>query len=136
MGQVMQPGQRTWPERKEFNVFFIKVSYKEFSFSHTLSSCNYIFFFLGWRVGGRCSLRLWTSTCRRVVDQKVHKDVKTRKERRTEIKHMFYFLFPLFKTCWTRQYTVEVNCWELRPMFGDCDSHIPLSSRKKKQHRV
>jgi hypothetical protein len=40
--QVTQPGKRTWTGRKEFNVFLIKVSYKDASSS--LSSCSYIFF--------------------------------------------------------------------------------------------
>lgn len=59
---------------------------------------------------------------------------ENRKRMKNRNKADILFSFPLFKTCWTRQCSAEVNCWELRPMFGD--SSIPLSSRKNKQPHV
>jgi hypothetical protein len=57
---------------------------------------------------------------------------KTRMKNRN--KADILFSFPLFKTCWTRQCSAEVNWWELWPMFGD--SSIPLYSKKNKQPHV
>jgi hypothetical protein len=59
---------------------------------------------------------------------------ENKKRMKNRNKADILFSLPLFKTCWTRQYSVEVNCWELWSMFGD--SSIPFSSRKIKQPHV
>jgi hypothetical protein len=130
MRQVTQPGKRTWTGRKEFNVFLIKVSYKDLFSS--LSSCSYIFF-LKLRVGEIFFApvdQYMSEGCRSKGPQ--GRENKRRMKNRN--KAGILFSFPLFETCWTRQCSAEVNCWELWPMFGD--SSIPLSTRKNKQPHV
>jgi hypothetical protein len=138
MRQVTQPRKGTWTGRKEFSVFLIKVSYKDLSssrslcLSRSLSSYSLIFL-LGLKVGEVFFApvdQYMSEGCRSKGPQGCANKKRMKKRNKADI----LFFFPFFQTCWTRQCSVEVNCWELWRMFGD--SSIPLSSRKNKQPHV